>query len=397
MFIHSGFFLILFYKTSNGKLVGCCYTINIKERGSCMGEIVWSFIKRHYKTIIDIVLLIAVIWLSLKFANWIFGVATPIVFGAIIYMLIKPMVKLLVAIKIKRGAAIAISLVFYLILALAVIFFGGMIAVNQVHNLITKMPHYIDALKSNFGGEFHHLQRQYFDLPYGIPEKVNEKIGSIGQKFMVYFSKFLWALVGTVNTSIVFIGNLLLGIILAYFLGKDAEKVRAKFNDKAPSWMKEGWDFLRVNVISGITKYITAQLKLMTITFVIIFVSLLIFHVNNAFIISILSAVFDILPLLGVATIFVPWIIYLFIVGNTALAIKLLIVYGIVFLVRQLLEPKIVGESLGVSAFLMLSLMVIFLGLFGFWGMLLTPILTILLKELYSQGYFKRWIRTNNE
>ncbi|MGV3464571.1 MAG: sporulation integral membrane protein YtvI [Heyndrickxia sp.] len=362
-----------------------------------MGEIVWSFMKRHYKTIIDIVLLIAVIWLSLKFANWIFGIATPIVFGAIIYMLIKPMVKLLVAIKIKRGAAIAISLVLYLIIALAIIFFGGMIAVSQVHNLITKMPHYIDTLKSNFGGEFHHLQRQYIDLPYGIPEKVNEKIGSIGQKFMVYFSKFLWALVGTVNTSIVFIGNLLLGIILAYFLGKDAEKVRARFNEKAPNWMKEGWDFLRINVISGITKYITAQLKLMTITFVIIFISLLIFHVNNAFIISILSAVFDILPLLGVATIFVPWIIYLFIVGNTALAIKLLIVYGIVFLVRQLLEPKIVGESLGVSAFLMLSLMVIFLGLFGFWGMLLTPILTILLKELYSQGYFKRWIRTNND
>lgn len=362
-----------------------------------MGEIVWSFIKRHYKTIIDIVILIAVIWLSLKFANWIFGIATPIVFGAIIYMLIKPMVKLMVAIRIKRGAAIAISLVFYLILALAIIFFGGMIAVNQVHNLITKMPHYIDTLKNNFGGEFHHLQHQYSDLPYGIPEKVNEKIGSIGQKFMVYFSKFLWTLVGTVNTSIVFIGNLLLGIILAYFLGKDAEKVRAKFNEKAPNWMKEGWDFLRINVISGITKYITAQLKLMTITFVIIFISLLIFRVNNAFIISILSAVFDILPLLGVATIFVPWIIYLFIVGNTALAIKLLIVYGIVFLVRQLLEPKIVGESLGVSAFIMLSLMVIFLGLFGFWGMLLTPILTILLKELYSQGYFKRWIRTNND
>ncbi|MEK5392253.1 MULTISPECIES: sporulation integral membrane protein YtvI [Heyndrickxia] len=358
-----------------------------------MGEIVWSFIKRHYKTIIDIVILIAVIWLSFKFANWIFGIATPIVFGAIIYMLIKPMVKLLVAIKIKRGAAIAISLVIYLIAALAVIFFGGMIAVNQVHNLIAKMPHYIDTLKSNFGVEFHHLRRQYTDLPYGIPEKVNEKIGSIGQKFMVYFSKFLWTLVGTVNTSIVFIGNLLLGIILAYFLGKDAEKVRAKFNEIAPNWMKEGWDFLRINVISGITKYITAQLKLMTITFVIIFISLLIFRVNNAFIISILSAVFDILPLLGVATIFVPWIIYLFIVGNTALAIKLLIVYGIVFLVRQLLEPKIVGESLGVSAFIMLSLMVIFLGLFGFWGMLLTPILTILLKELYSQGYFKRWIR----
>jgi sporulation integral membrane protein YtvI len=360
-----------------------------------MGEIVWSFIKRHNKTIVDIVILIVVIWLSLKFANWIFSIATPIVFGAIIYMLIKPMVKLLVKLKIKRGAAIAISLVIYLILSLGIIFYGGLIAVNQVHNVITKMPHYIDTLKSNFGGEYHHLKRSYIDLPYGIPEKVNEKIGSIGQKFMIYFSRFLWTIVGTVNTSIVFIGNLLLGIILAYFLGKDAETVREKFNEKAPTWVKEGWDFLRINVISGISKYIKAQLKLMTITFVIIFISLLIFGVNNAFILSILSAIFDILPLLGVATIFIPWIIYLFIVGNTALAIKLLIVYGIVFLVRQLLEPKIVGESLGVSAFLMLSLMVIFLGLFGFWGMLLTPILTILLKELYTQGYFKRWIRTN--
>lgn len=90
---------------------------------------------------------------------------------------------------------------------------------------------------------------------------------------------------------------------------------------------------------------------------------------------------------------FIPWIIYLFIVGQTTLAIWLSAVLLVILLVRQILEPKLVGDSLGVSAFTMLSFMIVSLSLFGVAGLILSPILIILIKSLNDQGYLKRWIR----
>ena len=133
-------------------------------------------------------------------------------------------------------------------------------------------------------------------------------------------------------------------------------------------------------------------MKLISFTFIIIFIGLIALGVSNAFSVSLLAAFFDLLPLLGVSTIFVPWIIYLIVVGQTNTAIWLGVLLAIVIIFRQIAEPKIVGDSLGVSAFTMLSFMVISLSLFGVAGIILSPILLILIKALYEQGYLKRWI-----
>jgi len=134
------------------------------------------------------------------------------------------------------------------------------------------------------------------------------------------------------------------------------------------------------------------------ITFVLVYIGLLVLGVNNAFSISLLSAAFDILPLLGIPVIFIPWIVYLFVVGETGLAIGLIVLLVVVMLTRQLLEPKITGNSIGISsAYLMLSAMIISLSIFGVVGLVLSPILIILLKELWLHGYLQRWIRLPKE
>ncbi len=146
-------------------------------------------------------------------------------------------------------------------------------------------------------------------------------------------------------------------------------------------------------MLLGIVTYLKAQAKLISLTFIVIFIALLILNVNNAFSIALLAAIFDVLPLLGVSTLFIPWIIYLLVVGQTTLAIWLAVLLVVVIGTRQILEPKITGDSLGVSAFTMLSFMIVSLSLFGVAGLILSPVLIILVKALYEQGYLKRWIR----
>lgn len=75
------------------------------------------------------------------------------------------------------------------------------------------------------------------------------------------------------------------------------------------------------------------------------------------------------------------------------MALYLGIIFIIIVVVRQLLEPRITGDSLGVSPFVMLSFMLISLSIFGIAGLLLAPILIVTLKALIDQGYLRKWIR----
>ena len=85
-------------------------------------------------------------------------------------------------------------------------------------------------------------------------------------------------------------------------------------------------------------------------------------------------AVLDILPILGTGGIMIPWAVISLVVGNVGLGLKLLLIYGIVTVVRNYVEPKIVGTQLGLHPIITLVSMFIGLRLFGFWGLFGLPV-----------------------
>ena len=163
------------------------------------------------------------------------------------------------------------------------------------------------------------------------------------------------------------------------------------YNTYAPQGVKTSFSFLKENVLKGISGYMKAQLKLIGVTFIVVLIVLLILRVENAITIAILAGIFDVLPLLGVSTLFIPWIIYLFITENIFLAVWLIVLLVVVLGTRQVLEPKIIGDSLGVSASVMLAALIISINIVGFVGLFISPIIIILIKALAEQGYLKAW------
>jgi sporulation integral membrane protein YtvI len=280
---------------------------------------------------------------------------------------------------------------------LGVIFGASAIFVLQVSGLVGKLPEYSQILQREVVQQAESLQTRFNALPEDITNDIVAKAKEYGpvvvQKGTVFTGWVLGKLVGMLSSVSTFVLNFVVAIILAYFLSVEIETWKRLAREKTPNTFKAAFTFLRENVLKGIATYIKAQLKLVSITFIVIFIALLSLRVNNAFSISLLAAVFDLLPLLGISTVFIPWIVYLLIVGHTSLALWLAGLLLVVVLTRQILEPKITGDSLGVSAFTMLSFMIISLSLFGVAGLILSPILIILIKALYEQGYLKRWIR----
>ncbi|MFS1514141.1 sporulation integral membrane protein YtvI [Chengkuizengella sp. SCS-71B] len=356
-----------------------------------------TFYRKYYKTAIDIGLVVLTVFLTMWVFSYLYKIAAPIFFSFFIFLIIEPFARFLNRKGIKKSIATALSMLIFILVVLGAFIGGGALFINQITSFTGKIAEYQVIIQDEIIAQVEFISSEYQALPDNITDQIKSYASTITEKGAQLAEWFLISLTAILSSFSSFIVNFFVGLILAYFLSVEIADWKSVAKEKTPNTFKSAFYFLKDYVLKGIVSYIKAQFKLISLTFVVIFISLLIFGVNNAFSVSLLAAVFDLLPLLGVSTVFLPWVIYLFIVGNTSLAIKLTVVWVVVIGLRQILEPKIVGDSLGVSAFTMLTFMIISLSLFGIAGLILAPILTILIKELYVQGYLQKWIRLPEE
>ena len=121
-------------------------------------------------------------------------------------------------------------------------------------------------------------------------------------------------------------------------------------------------------------KYIRSYTLIMLITFAIMLAGFLLLRVAHAPLVALFVALLDVLPVIGVGTLLLPWSVFSLVSGNTVLGVGLAILFVVNEAVRQFAEPKIVGKNIGVHPLLTLFLIYVGFGLFGFVGMLLFPI-----------------------
>lgn len=354
------------------------------------------FYKRYWRTAFDIALIALTVYLIMLAFSHVYKIASPILFAFVIYLFIEPLASRLHKWGIKKSIASGISVLVFTLIILGAFSGAAVLIKNQAETIQQNFPTYQAIFAEQIGKLTSELEIQLDRLPanFDLGKSTQDLTKGAVEILRNLVEGFLGGLVGYVSSFSSFVFNFILGIVLAYFLSIEIKTWKKTANEKTPNTFKIAFSFLKENVFKGIGSYIKAQAKMISITFIVILIALILLGVDNAFIIAVVAAIFDVLPLLGVSTLFIPWIIYLFIVGKMSLAIWLSALLLVVIVTRQILEPKITGDSLGVSAFTMLAFMIISLSLFGIAGVILSPILVILVKSLYDQGYLHRWIRT---
>jgi sporulation integral membrane protein YtvI len=348
-----------------------------------------SLYQKYWRTAFDIGMIVLTVWLTMYVFSYLYNLATPVFLSFLVFWIIEPMARLLNRWGLRKSIASGISVLLFTLVILAIFIGLGYIFTVQITQLVIDLPQYQVLLKEQIAN----MQGQIDALPSGIGKKLTEATAFVTDQGAKWAVGFLNWLVGFLSSFSSFVLNFSIAIILAYFLSIEIDTWKKLSKERSPKTFKIAFEFLRNNVFKGIGAYLKAQGKLISITFIVIFITLLALGVNKAFSIALLAGIFDVLPLLGVNTLFIPWIAYLFITGETNLAIWLTGLLLVVTLTRQFLEPRITGQTVGVSAFTMLAFMMISLSLFGVTGLILAPILMILLKALYDQGYFHTWIR----
>lgn len=170
-----------------------------------------------------------------------------------------------------------------------------------------------------------------------------------------------------------------------YFLS-DYDEIRTFFRKKLSGGAFSKIGFVKRKTVSAICAFLKGYFLIMLLTFAELFVGFLILGVNYAFLIASLTAVIDILPILGVGIVLLPWALYEFSVGNLTLAAGLCVLFVVISAVRQFAEPAILGKKVGIHPLLSMFSMYLGFKLFGIAGMLFFPFLSSLIKEITADS-----------
>jgi len=141
---------------------------------------------------------------------------------------------------------------------------------------------------------------------------------------------------------------------------------------------------------AAVVGFLRAEFILVSITALGVTLGLLLMKNPYAVTMGILAGILDIIPILGPGLLFVPWVIILLVLGKASEGIKILVLYLVVTAIRQVLEPKIMAQSIGLNPLLTLLSMYVGMQLLGMVGLILGPALLILLEAMQKAGVFKR-------
>ena len=354
--------------------------------------------KRDYKKLhylIQVAFIAVFLFLAYLVVRYVFGAIAPFIIAFIAASLAEPMVRLLnLKCRLPRAAASTIGIIFLLIIFALIASFISIFIWKEGKELIFRVPDYISAIAEHIKKL---MQNDNGIFSYFSDDTIAKAVDYISN--YDYSSLFTGSIGGFVlgyaGNMVVQIPNILVfcivSIVSSFFMSISFPKVKgfilAQFKTQQQSLILD----IKNTLFDTVGKYLRSYSILMFITFAELLVFFLIFGFKPALPLAFLIAIVDILPVLGVGTILIPWSFISLLSGAPWKALILICMYIIITIVRQVLEPKVIGDHVGMMPILTLFCIWVGLKLFGFGGMFLIPITVVILKNLHESEKIRIW------
>lgn len=219
-------------------------------------------------------------------------------------------------------------------------------------------------------------------IPEALAERISDALGSMLSSALSSLAGAVTSWVSVIPKALFF---LLVTLISLIYFALDLEKINAKVKSILPKKLSDKLSYIRCEFFGVALKYAKSYLLLMLITFVIMLVGFLLLRVEGAFLVAVIVAFLDLLPVIGVGTVLVPWSVLQFLSGDNTLGIGLIILFVINEVVRQFAEPKILGKNLNMHPILTLVFLYIGYALFGIIGLVIVPVFALLISFLLKE------------
>lgn len=326
----------------------------------------------------------------------------PFIIGFFLALIINPLVGFIQhKTKMPRGFAVFTSIIVIIgIISAAItllvteIIQGFSYLSRTIPEHYKKFSQYIqDIYETQIMPIITNLLSTFKDLDQGPKGTLLDSLQFVGERLTNTFSSLIQ---GTGNGLYFIISKLpnfatvlIISLLATFFISKDWERIILNLHEKIPEKVH-----LRINQVhDGLQRallgFLKAELKLTFITACIVFAGLLILRVEHALSIALIVWIVDFLPYIGAILIFLPWALYSFFTGDVFLGTGLSILYGLIVLQRQLIKPKILSSSIGISPLLTLFTMYVGFKLIGILGIVFGPLTFIFVKILNETGILK--------
>lgn len=317
----------------------------------------------------------------------------PFIIGWIISSIASPVVRFFEEkLKVRRKAVSAVVIVAVLAVVVLLVYLLMAKLVKEGIAFVNELPAIWDSILAEFNEVGANLEGLYNRMPADMQNTLDH----IGQEMGDYFSEIMtsielpsFAAVGSVAKQIpdAFL-SMVICLLSAYFFVADKTYMSNVVEKYVPGAIRYRFDLIRRSFRKAIGGYFKAQFKIECWVYILLVIGLMILDVNYAFLVALGIAFLDFLPVFGTGTVMLPWAVIEFLSKDYKMMFGLLAIWLIGQLVRQVIQPKIVGDSIGVDAIPTLFLLYIGYQMAGMIGMILAVPIGIILVNLYEEGVF---------
>lgn len=354
--------------------------------------------RRILKIVLNILIPTAEILLVCTVGLWLLRFFMPFVIGWLIAMVANPLVKLLERrLKlVRRHSSVLIVVVVLAGVIGGLYFLSGRIAM-EVRALTGELPEIYETVKLELMEALDSLNRMMVRMPQGFQDsfnRMNENLGDLASSLMQRIAFPTVTAAGNVARGIpAALVYSIVVILSSYFFIVEQDQIRRGIRRVMPKGVDSYLLLFRKDVKNLIGGYFLAQFRIMFVVAAILAVGFMILGVKYGFLLAVLIAILDFLPLFGTGTALFPWAAVKLLSGEGAFAAGLILLYVLTQVVRQIIQPKIVGDSMGLPPLLTLFFLYVGFKFRGLSGMILAVPVGLTAVKLYEYGAFDSLIK----
>ncbi len=350
-------------------------------------------VKQYLKVTLNLLIALCVLLLTVILLPKMLLFFMPFVIGWIISAIANPLVHFFEnKLKIRRKA----GSVLVIVLVIAAVIGAGYLAITKLiaegMAFATELPALWEGVQENFNDVGKKWAIFYKRLPVNVQETITSVMNNLSEYIGEFVGKISSPTMNAIGNFAKSIPGILIAIIMcilsAYFFVAERDYLNTFFRKYVPVSIQQKWLIGYKSMKKAVGGYFIAQFRIEIWMYILLVIGLMVLNVNYAFMFALLIAVLDLLPVFGTGTVLLPWAVIKFIDNDYRTAIGLLIIWGAGQLIRQLIQPKFIGDSIGIKPLPTLFLLYIGYKVAGVFGMIVAVPIGIIIITLNDAGVF---------
>lgn len=354
--------------------------------------------KRCFRMILNIVIPLLGLCLVIFLGPRLLHFFMPFVVGWILALLANPLVRFLERrVKLVRRHGSMLIIIAALAIVIGLFYGAGLLVYREMGSFLADAPEIYQSVIAEIGDALQNGRKLAEYFPQNLQPPLlafSDNLDGLFGKLVSRAAEPTVQIAGHVAKSI---PNLLVNMVIitlsSYLFLADRESIMRWLKEHLPAFVFRYIEYMKRDAKGLIGGYFLAQFRIMCVVALILAAGFLVLGVRYGVLLAFLTAILDFLPIFGTGTVLFPWAVVKLFAGEYAYATGLILLYILTQVVRQIIQPKIVGESMGLPPLMTLFLLYLGFKLRGLTGMILAVPVGLVFINFYKYGAFDSMIR----